>query len=320
MKAAVITRALVVLAAALVLIARATALHAAAAAESAPSLIFDGRAARMVYLRCDRKRCAQRPEIWSGLQFCGDDITLEHNVRFRRVYRYRTDSGSDLAGCSGGPIWSPSVAYASLNHLAARQVLGTIQYYRESIMLPRGFAFIRPGWESLAQYGFGPYNGAVQLQLRDDFGGPHFELQLNGGEVANCQGPDWWAQGNVFDLGDAVSLEGHWVDFIVGIKFATDTTGWVDVYRRIPDRGQRTFRPIRHLAGKPTYQWGTCGKYTISDTGTDSVGHTVRYMDQQNDYEGYWDDRPRSQFPTHSFLRSGLLIAPSLAAAEAAAP
>lgn len=274
----------------------------------------------MAYLRCDRDRCAQRPAVWSGLQFCGGDITLERNARFGQVYRYRTNASSDLVGCSGGPIWSGSVAYASLNHLATRQVLGTIEYYRESIMLPRGFAFIRPGWESLAQYGFGPYNGAVELQLRDDFGRSHFELQLNGGQVLDCQGPDWWSQGNVFDLGDAVSLEGHWVDFIVGIKFAADNSGWVDVYRRVLDRGRKTFTLIQHLTGRPTYQWGTCGRYTISSAGTDAAGQTVRYLDQQNDYEGYWDDRPRSRFPTHAFLRSGLLIAPSLAAAKAAAP
>jgi hypothetical protein len=300
---------------------RAASPRAADAAERhARSLMFDGRAARMAYLRCDRKRCGQRPAMWSELQFCGDDITVEGNARFRRVYRYRTNAGSDLAGCSSGPIWSGSVAYASLNHLPTHQVLGTVEYYRESIMLPRGFAFIRPGWESLTQYGFGPYSGPEQLELREDFGQPHFEIELGGGQVDNCNGPRWWSQGNVFDLGDAASLEGHWVDFIVGIRFETDNSGWVDVYERIPDRGQKTFTLIHHLTGKPTYQWGTCGRYTISRTGTDPAGHTVRYMDQQNDYEGYWDRRPRSTFPTHSFLRSGLLIAPSLAATEAAAP
>jgi hypothetical protein len=274
----------------------------------------------MAYLRCDRKQCGQRPAIWSGLQFCGDDITLERDARFGRVYRYRTDAGSDLVGCRGGPIWSGSVAYASLNHLPTRQILGTIEYYRESIMLPRGFAFIRPGWESLTQYGFGPYSGPVQLELRDDFGRPHFVLELSGGHVVDCHGPRWWSQPRVFDLGDATSLEGHWVDFIVGIKFETGSSGWVDVYKRIPDRGERTFRLVHHLTGRPTYQWGTCGRYTISRNGTDPAGRTVRSMDQQNDYEGYWDDRPRSDFPAHTFVRSGLLIAPTLAAAEAAAP
>jgi hypothetical protein len=172
----------------------------------------------------------------------------------------------------------------------------------------------------LTQFGFGPYNGPEQLTIREDFGGPHFELELSGGPVIQCHGPRWWFQGNVFDLGDAASLEGHWVDFIVGIKYEADSSGWVDVYERVRDRGQRTFTLMHHLSGRPTYQWGTCGRYNISRHGTDPRGQVVRYMDQQNDYEGYWDNRPRSRFPSHTFLASGLLIARSIAAAQSAAP
>jgi hypothetical protein len=102
------------------------------------SLIFDGRAARMNFLRCDSERCSQRPLIWSGLQFCGDDIGLEQSARFGQVYRYHIGAESSLVGCPGAPIWSPAVAYASLNYLPDFQVLGTVEYYRESILLPRG--------------------------------------------------------------------------------------------------------------------------------------------------------------------------------------
>jgi hypothetical protein len=43
----------------------------------------------------------------------------------------------------------------------------------------------------------------------------------------------------------------------------------------------------------------------------------VRYMDQQNDYEGYWDKRSIAAFPEHAFLQSGIVITRSLSAAEA---
>ncbi len=128
------------------------------------------------------------------------------------------------------------------------------------------------------QFGFGPYNGAEELGLRQDYGPTHFEMQLNEGHVVNCSGPAWWYQGNVFDLGDAATLEGHWVDFIVGISWRADTSGWVDVYRRVPDLGQQIFTRMYHLTGKPTYQWGTCGQYSISRHGTDTSGRMVRYM------------------------------------------
>jgi hypothetical protein len=296
-----------------------SAVHASASRRL--SLIFDGRAKRMRHLRCDSKRCSQTPAIWSGLQFCRDDITLERNVRFGQVYRYHTNARSNLVGCHGGPIWSPSVAYDSLNHLPRHQILGTVEYYRESIMLPRGFAFIRPGWESLTQYGFGPFNGAEELELlQTHSGATHFELQLNGGRVVNCHHQRRLSQGRLLDLGDARSSEGHWVDFIVGIRWETNSSGWVDVYMRRPDRGQLTFRLVHRLTGRPTYEWGTCGRRRISRSGTDPHGHAVRYMDQQNDYEGYWNRRPRSRFPSHTFLQSGLLIAPTLLTAKAAAP
>ena len=283
-------------------------------------LIFDGRAQRLTYLRCDHSVCTQKPVVWSALQFCNDDITRIPDPRFGEVYRYRTDSRSNLVGCPGGPIWSPAVAYASLNYRPSYQVLGTIEYYRESIKLPPGFTFIDPGWESLMQYGFGPYNGAVEIELGQDFGATHFELQWNGGRVVDCAGPSWWQRGNVFDLGDAAALEGHWVDFIVGIDWRTDGHGWVDIYKRVPGLGQTAFKRKYHLTGRPTYQWGTCGKYDISRRGTNVHGAIVHYMDQQNDYEGYWDKRPIADFPTHSFVRSGMVITPTLATAKTVAP
>ena len=284
------------------------------------ALRFDGRALHMTSLHCDASSCGQTPALWSGLQFCNDDITLQSDSRFGTVYHYRTNSSSNLVGCDGGPIWSPDVAYASLNHLPNYQVLGTVQFYRESIELPTNFTFITPGWESLTQYGFGPYNGAEELGLGQDFGGNHFELQLNGGHVVNCQGPAWWFQGNEFDLGDATALEGHWVDFIVAISFRSDTGGWVDAYERVPDLGQKTFKRLYHLSAKPTYQWGNCGQYTITAHGTDAHGKMVQYMDQQNDYEGYWDKRPIAQFPTHAFLQSGYVIANNLTAVQTLTP
>ena len=281
-------------------------------------LLFDGRAVRMNRLRCDPTACGQEPALWSGTQFCGDDIALQTDRRFGRVYRYRTDAQSNLSGCHVGSIWSPSVAYASLNHLPNYQVLGTVEFYGESIMLPKGFTFISPGWESLMQYGFGPYNGAEQLMLSQDFGATHFELSLDGGQVVNCAGPKLWKRGNMLDLGSAARLEGRWVDFIVGIDWRTDNTGWVDVYMRVPGFGQRTFKRKYHITGRPTYQWGTCNGSEISSRGTRPGGARAPYMDQQNDYEGYWDQRPLSRFPSHTFIRSGVVIASDLAAVEAA--
>ena len=55
-------------------------------------------------------------------------------------------------------------------------------------------------------------------------------------------------------------------------------------------------------------QWGDCNPdYPDSSQNQD---------DQQNSYEGYWDGRSASTFPTNELQRRGYVIAPDLATAE----
>ena len=109
-------------------------------------------------------------------------------------------------------------------------------------------------------------------------------------------------------------LIGHWVDWIVGVRWTEDASGWVDVYTRVPDLGDTTFTLRYHLTGVPTAQWGSC-----SGGGTPDSTQPGSY-DQMNHYEGYWDGRPVAQFPSADLQRMGYVIAPDLGTAESAYP
>jgi hypothetical protein len=262
---------------------------------------------------------AQAPAIWDGPQFCDPDIYLEPDDRFTKVYHVHTSSGSTLSCSAGvGPIWSGSVAYASLNHTQSAPTLGATMYYADSIKLLPGYAFISPGWESLMQMGMGPMNSPLQLELYapDPSWGPTEGGLMLGRHWGPVDCATWDNQDEHQLYADPSSLIGHWVDWIVGVHWTKDTTGWVDVYTRVADFGDTAFTLRYHLTGVPTAQWGSCS----TGGGTPSDSTQAGSYDQMNHYEGYWDERPVSQFPTANLQRRGYVIAPDLATAEATFP
>src|SRR5215472_7019472 len=176
-------------------------------------LIFDGRARQMTQLSVNTT-VNQSPAIWSP-QFCDPDIYLESDVRFGKVYHVHTDSSSTLScPAGGGPIWSPSVAYASLNHSYETAILGTTLYYVDSIKLLPAYNFVDPGWESLMQMSMGPMNSPLQIELYapDPSWGPTPGGLMLGRHwgVVDCM---TWNNSDQQQLyADASSLVGHWVD------------------------------------------------------------------------------------------------------------
>jgi len=273
------------------------------------SLIWDGRATRMTSLWCrSTTDCGQSPAgMWDGLGFCNDDIWLESDARFGHVYHYRT--GPKSGYCAGN--YSSSIAYTSLNHDHYGSTLGTTEYYAESIKLLAPFTPIIAGWNSFFQWGLGPYNGPVQLTTVQACcwtpATAELVIDRNGGYYVNCVNQS--GNSDYFQLyPDISALVGHWVDVIVGVHWTKDTSGWVDVYTRVPDFGETSFTLRGHLTGRPTAQWGSC-----NGNADDS---TVDQGDQQNSYEGYWDGRSASTFPTNELQRRGYVIAPDLATAE----
>jgi hypothetical protein len=126
-------------------------------------------------------------------------------------------------------------------------------YYADSIKLLPGYAFISPGWESLMQMGMGPMNSPLQIELYapDPSWGPTaggLMLARHWGLV-DCA--TWNNQDDHQLYADPSSLIGHWVDWIVGVHWTKDATGWVDVYTRVVDSATPRSRCATTLPARP---------------------------------------------------------------------
>lgn len=267
-------------------------------------LVFDGRAARLSSLGA----CFQTPAVWDVLQFTTGDLALQPDARFGSVYSVKCGPQSDLSPGCGGPIWASDIAYTSLNHHYPAP-LGQTLWYADSIQLVAPFTFI-DGWMSLLQMCLGPQDAPAQWVLRFVGSGYAFALQRNAGNVTATGGGAATVEAIT---ANAAGLVGEWVDLVTGIKYASDSTGTVDVYVRVA--GGSWTHPVSHT-GVPTWQYGTIGGNTVNPDGSGNVGNN----DQMNVYAGFWDQRPLSQFPANQLLRRGYVIAPDLATAQASFP
>jgi hypothetical protein len=86
---------------------------------------------------------------------------------------------------------------------------------------------------------------------------------------------------------------GHWVEFVIGIHWATDNTGWFEVYSRNKDNGESGFTLRASNSNVPTMQY-VKGQALPSTT-----------LDKQDHYYGYWTTP--SSFPTNTVDHKGLM-------------
>ncbi|BAO45311.1 hypothetical protein TBH_C2401 [Thiolapillus brandeum] len=93
---------------------------------------------------------------------------------------------------------------------------------------------------------------SIALDVTGDAAGNHegFHINLHAGDLDDPRRSLQWKS---FPLSDARLNRGHWVDFILKIRFAADFTGSVDVWRR--DEGGDRFRHVLALGDVPTLQY-----------------------------------------------------------------
>jgi hypothetical protein len=89
-----------------------------------------------------------------------------------------------------------------------------------------------------------PWPPVFSLQALD-----HFAVMLHSGNLDDINHLDRMK----YPLSKWQLNIGHWVDFVVKIKFAKDFTGGVDVWRR--DEGETSFVSVLSLADIPTLQY-----------------------------------------------------------------
>lgn len=77
-----------------------------------------------------------------------------------------------------------------------------------------------------------------------------FYLNLCSGDLDTPENRIWQRQ---YGFSNGRLSAGHWVDFVLKIKFAGDFTGEVEVWRR--DEGETHFTRVLNLSGVPTLQY-----------------------------------------------------------------
>ena len=146
----------------------------------------------------------------------------------------------------------------------------------------------------------------MRLGLKNNNGSLYFEVSQNSGYANNASG---YATGSVHYTQPILPVTfGSWREFAVGIKWATDNTGAVQVYSRTAGGSwSKAFEKLN----EPTYLYGTTSYGTFAQDG--SNWPTV--IDKLGLYYGY-TDKTKTTFPVETVYESGLTRSSDLATAQ----
>jgi hypothetical protein len=274
-------------------------------------LLFDGRATKMTEIHSiaigDQR---QVPALWDCLCFLNDNIRLVSNKRFGRVYSISVGAGSHNPWWNGGP------RIASAEVTTRRPVrLGQWDWYADSFLVLPGF--VPPDFAAVAQMN---YPTITSPPLEIDFDKYGVGISRSVGYVPSVSGKAEITDSRRFyKVSDVV---GKWVDFVIGVKWATNATGSIRVYTRCAacagkshskaSRAKQRKLALRYTRDSiVTMQWGA-GVMTAD--GKNAEGRDMLTIDHAGLYFGYAGIQA---MPTNRLLQSGLVRASDMATAAA---
>jgi hypothetical protein len=277
-------------------VAAATAVRPAAAhAQATTPALFDGRASATAALD---------PHMWACLCFTSQDIALQSDPRFGRVYAIDVGPGSH------NPWWTPPYGIASAEVSVRRPVrLGEWDWYANSYKALPGWTLT--DWGTVSQMNY-PTIASPPLEVDFDKYGVGIERTV--GYVATHGGtPQVHDVQRWFPVSRVV---GKWLDVVIGVKWATDTSGAIRVYTRCHECGDTQW-VLRYTKDNIlTMQWGAG---VMNQNGTSAQdGQPMTTLDKEGVYYGYASGHAPSSLPTNRMLQMGLIRTTSEAAAMAA--
>ena len=251
----------------------------------------------------------QSPKLWDGLSFLNNDIQVVPDNRYGRVYSIRAGVGSH------NPYYDPGPGLAA-SELSRRRAndLGKWDWFAGGFKIDSGLT--GPGWVMLYQFGYPTLSSPpLGLELVKRNGSLYYGVLRNAGLLTRSS--SGFYGGTVVENKALLPVPYHkWVDFIIGVRWATDNTGELSVYGRI--EGKRGYRLLWNVAHTPTWQYGTTPYGSVNANGTNSSGQQVTVIDHGGLYFGYWDHR--TSFPTEYILETGMTRSSTYAAAASTLP
>lgn len=290
---------------------------AGAVPSSIGTVYFNGRATHMGQLFSYETSAGdlhtlvqgQTPTLWDYLSFLNNDIQVVPDSRYGKVYSIRAGVGSHNPSYDPGP----GVAASELSRRRAND-LGEWDWFAGGFKINSGLT--DPSWVMLYQFGYPTLSSPpLGLELVKRRGTLYYGILRNAGLLTRKS--SGFYGGTVFENKPLLLVPYRkWVDFIIGVKWATDSTGELRVYGRV--EGKRSYKLLWSVAHTPTWQYGTTPSGSVNADGTGSSGGQVTVIDHGGLYFGYWDHR--TSFPTEYVLETGMTRSSSYAAAVSTLP
>lgn len=274
--------------------------------------LFDGRAALMTQLESYETTPGtlstlvqvQQPALWDALSFLNNDIKLVPSSRYVQAYQVTVGLNSH------NPYYTPSDGRSSELSKIRPISLGQWDWYANAYQTVAPFT--SADWMLVDQFGY-PGISSPPLSIHCD--GGQWNLQQWAGLISKNSAGNYRAA--VVNTYPIAPLTNDLIEIITGVKWATDNTGALRCYWRLPLKTS-TWTLALSKDNLPTEQYGTTPSGTVSADFHDCPTVT----DHGGLYFGYWAGSAGfpNPFPVNTVLRQGVTRWPDLASAKTAFP
>jgi hypothetical protein len=241
---------------------------------------------------------------WTCLCFQDDTMSLVANPRYGRVFK-------NVIGPGDTNPWNEAApATNAAGQLSRRRDndLGKWDWYAVAVKVPSSWQ--RPPWTSLVSLGYETLaSDQVALGIATHSRGTYFTIHQNSGLVSETS--TGFYAGAVSYVSPVVPVTyDAWQEFVIGVKWATGSTGAVEIYTRNPGSSwQHAFEKLN----EPTYAYGTTSYGTIDA----DLSQKPTVIDKIGLYFGGYST---TSFPTETVYESGLTRSSDLATAKSTLP
>jgi hypothetical protein len=267
---------------------------------------FDGRARQMGKLySVGVDDQGQSPSLWTCLCFEKNDLSLQPDASYGQVFK------ATVAVGDSNPWNTAAAATSGAGQLSVRRKnnLGKWDWYASAFKVPAWSGALSDiNFVNLLSVGYQTSSkDQVGLGLMNNHGTLAWQIHQNSG-YANA--PSGAAIGSVNYRIPLLPVNyGHWQEFVVGVKWATDNTGAVEVYSRTAGG---SWTHVFEKLNEPTYLYGTTPYGTFAKDGS-NWGTVI-------DKIGLYFGALNGAKPTETVYESGLTRASDLATAQSILP
>jgi len=219
--------------------------------------LFDGQAARMNSITGSTKKqgdaawdgnsnASQDPHIWgytatdiaSGVYFMTDSGQIVPDPTYGKILRCNIGPGDT------NPYFNQPTKPNGELTIQRPIAMGQVDWYANAIKIVSPYTLISGGFNVICQYGY-PSLASPPLSISFDGNGfgidRHVGVLQAAGDLtgATIEKPRFYTMANILD---------KWVELVIGVKWAMDNTGFVQVFGRVKANGDSTLiKKFEHL-------------------------------------------------------------------------